>query len=126
MAVALENVLLPVYFPIQIPVIKGADRPFDGFWNDEKLFFGLDNFGNSAHIYQVGTSPTSDKVPASLHLLEIVRRKPGQLTLVQVAPLTNLATALLVDPDFTKDVKEIFIMGGNYKGTFASSLVSTE
>lgn len=100
----------------QIPVVKGADRPFHGNWEQEKLYFGTDNFGDVARYYQVGPNTLKGDHTAALQLLKMVREKPGQLTLVQLGPLTNLAIALLVDPDFTKDVKEIFVLGGNFRG----------
>ncbi len=36
--------------------------------------------------------------------------------LVALGPLTNLALALRLDPDFGKKLKSCFIMGGNYEG----------
>ena len=40
----------------------------------------------------------------------------GQITLVALAPLTNVALALNLDPEFPKKLKEIIIMGGNIEG----------
>ena len=40
----------------------------------------------------------------------------GQITLVALAPLTNVALALNLDPEFPKKLKEIIIMGGNTEG----------
>ena len=36
--------------------------------------------------------------------------------MVALAPLTNIATALKLDPDFGKKLKECVIMGGNIEG----------
>lgn len=40
----------------------------------------------------------------------------GEITLVALAPLTNIALALRLDPDFGSKLKEVFIMGGNIEG----------
>jgi purine nucleosidase len=48
---------------------------------------------------------------------EIVRRtmaEPGELTLVAIGPLTNLARALALEPGVARAVREIVVMGGVY------------
>ena len=37
----------------------------------------------------------------------------GEITLVALAPLTNIALAMKLDPDFGKKLKNVTIMGGN-------------
>jgi purine nucleosidase len=46
---------------------------------------------------------------------ELVRRvneSPGEITILAQAPLTNLATAVVRDPDFASKVKHLVVMGG--------------
>jgi hypothetical protein len=40
----------------------------------------------------------------------------GEVTLLCLGPLTNIALAIRMDPNFCTNVKEIFIMGGNMEG----------
>lgn len=40
----------------------------------------------------------------------------GQVTLVCIGPLTNIALAIRTFRDFEKYVKGLYIMGGNYTG----------
>jgi len=40
----------------------------------------------------------------------------GELTVITLGPLTNLAIAINIDPDFASNVKDIYIMGGNIHG----------
>lgn len=45
-------------------------------------------------------------------LIETYRNATEEIVLVPVGPLTNVATAMVLDPDFVKRVPEIVIMGG--------------
>ena len=40
----------------------------------------------------------------------------GEVTLVALAPLTNIAMAVRLEPDLGKTLKECFILGGNTEG----------
>jgi len=53
-------------------------------------------------------------------LIERVRAQPGELTLVAVGPLTNVALAMVLDPDFAANLKDLVIMGGVFAGTTGS------
>ncbi len=46
-------------------------------------------------------------------LIRRCREAPGEITLVTLGPLTNIAAALIVEPRLADWVKECFIMGGN-------------
>ncbi|NMH92355.1 nucleoside hydrolase [Pseudonocardia bannensis] len=48
-------------------------------------------------------------------LIETLRRATDPITLIQVAPLTNLAAALTVAPDILDSVDEVILMGGAWK-----------
>lgn len=45
-------------------------------------------------------------------LRDTVRAQPGEVTVVAVGPLTNLAAVLVQRPQFASEVREIVIMGG--------------
>ncbi|WXG45109.1 MAG: nucleoside hydrolase [Promethearchaeati archaeon SRVP18_Atabeyarchaeia-1] len=45
-------------------------------------------------------------------IIESVEEHPGQTTLVCIGPLTNIATAILLEPDFPSQVEEAYVMGG--------------
>ncbi|KAH6932871.1 hypothetical protein HPB50_010479 [Hyalomma asiaticum] len=121
---AQENTLrvLRVFGRTDIPVFRGADRPLDGEWNPEEHYFGDDGFGEMSAHYDVGVNAAGtaglgdDGAPAALRIIELVRARPGQLTLVLLGPLTNAAIALLVDPHFTRGLREMVILGGNRQG----------
>lgn len=48
-------------------------------------------------------------------LIEIYRQATDDIALVPVAPLTNIAAAILLDPKFVARVPEIVIMGGGHE-----------
>lgn len=58
--------------------------------------------------------PSSDE-PAALALVRLAREYPTA-TLVCLGPLTNVAIALKLDPQF--GFQRIVVMGGNYYGMF--------
>ncbi|WP_298988890.1 nucleoside hydrolase [uncultured Pseudokineococcus sp.] len=50
--------------------------------------------------------------PAAVALVEAVRANPGEMTLVAIGPLTNVALAMRLDPSFAGGLKRLVIMGG--------------
>lgn len=53
---------------------------------------------------------------ASELISRLVRANPGQITIVAVGPLTNIATVLRADPEIAHMIPEIAIMGGSLAG----------
>lgn len=45
-------------------------------------------------------------------IIETVMRNPGQVTLCPIGPMTNIAVALLKEPDLAGNIKRIVFMGG--------------
>lgn len=43
-------------------------------------------------------------------------QRPGEITLVCIGPLTNIALALKTYADFAAQVQSIYLMGGNHLG----------
>lgn len=56
--------------------------------------------------------PSGDQHAAEF-IVEQARENPGELTLACIAPLTNVATALQLEPDLGNLVDEVWVMGGN-------------
>ncbi|ADB52226.1 nucleoside hydrolase [Conexibacter woesei] len=56
----------------------------------------------------------SDRCAAQL-IVEQARARPGELTLVALGPLTNVATAVLWEPELPTLLKRLVIMGGTFR-----------
>lgn len=56
-----------------------------------------------------------EKNPAVQALIEAVADNPGEISLLTIGPLTNVGTAMTLDPDFSKNLRELVIMGGALK-----------
>lgn len=59
-----------------------------------------------------GTETTPSLPHAVDLIIQTIRSNPGQITLVPIGPLTNVAVALTVAPDIVPLVKEVVVMGG--------------
>jgi purine nucleosidase len=58
--------------------------------------------------------PLSPRLGPDL-IVEEARRRPGELTLVTLAPLTNVALAVLREPELPRLLRRVVIMGGSYR-----------
>lgn len=59
-------------------------------------------------------TPLSSRHAAEL-LVEEARHRPGELTLVTLGPLTNLALAVLREPELPRLLRSFVLMGGSYR-----------
>lgn len=58
--------------------------------------------------------PPADPGAAHEKIIALVRAHPGQVTIVAIGPLTNLALALRAAPDIAGLVAEVVVMGGAF------------
>ena len=54
---------------------------------------------------------------AATAIIDRVLANPGEMTLVAIGPLTNVAVALTLEPDIASAVKRIIVMGGAFMRT---------
>jgi purine nucleosidase len=87
----------------EVPVVRGAGMPLDPRWRRPPA--------PGAQAYD--ESPARSQ-PAAAALVERVMAEPGQLTIVAIGPLTNVALALMLEPRVAGAVREVVVMGGVY------------
>ncbi|MEZ4666344.1 MAG: nucleoside hydrolase [Anaerolineae bacterium] len=106
--------LLEIAGRSDIPVAKGADDPVAvSFGGPVPFVHGEDGQGN---IFLPAPTTKAIDQSAAQFIVEQVMSQPGQVTLVPVGPLTNIALALRLEPRIAQQVKEVVIMGGNALG----------
>lgn len=76
---------------------------------------GNNGLGDVSYKKAVGYKVNSEQ-SAEDRLINLVKEKPGEISIVATGPLTNIASAIEKDPNFVKNVKEIIIMGGDEGG----------
>ncbi|WP_159090773.1 nucleoside hydrolase [Aquimarina aquimarini] len=97
----------------KIPVYAGIDKPMLRVLKTAEHVHGKDGMGDIG-LALSGYKP--EKEHAIPVLVEKINQQPGEISLICLAPLTNIATALLLDPSIAGKVKECIIMGGIGKG----------
>ena len=94
-----------------IPVAHGADNPLAiPFGGPVPFVHGEDGQGN---LYLDPPKGKALDTPAAQWIVEQIMANPGEITLVPVGPLTNIALALRLEPRIAQNVKEVVLMGGN-------------
>jgi len=79
-------------------------------------YHGHDGFGDTNHDDEPDLKCVQESEHAVNALVRIVKSHPGEITLVALGPLTNVAMAMRLDSQFASNLKEIYIMGGNTEG----------
>ena len=93
-----------------IPVYKGADKPLRKPLDAPPDFIhGQDGLGNT---HQPDPKISYQSKRAAQFIVDIAKANPAQVTIVAVGRLTNLALAIQLDPNVTKNIKEVVLMGG--------------
>ena len=115
-----------------VPVYKGAVAPLAA-----RLFPGRRGFMVAQKSAEVDGKkvdyhpPVLDCLPpshskaqdkrAAIWLIETLMASDGDITLIPVGPLTNIALALMIEPAIAVKIKEIVLMGGAWEITNTTS-----
>jgi len=95
------------------PVFPGCAAPLVFSAEDAGFVHGADGFGDIGYLPAMRLA--NDEHAASA-IVRLARECPGELTLVALAPLTNLALALRLDPMLPSRIGRLVIMGGAVTG----------
>lgn len=92
------------------PVAAGAATPLTGPLKPPAYFVhGPQGFGE---VEAETPGRTADPRTAARFIVDEINAAPGEVTLVPIAPLTNIALALRLDPSIAGKVARVVIMGG--------------
>jgi len=120
--------LLEIIGRTDIPVMKGAAMPL--VRTREESLLWQERYGKAAYAgawderwwhepYVVPTLPEGSPTikpseeDAAHFLVRTVRQNPNEVTIYEGGPMTNLALAISLDPEFPKLAQELVFMGGS-------------
>ncbi|KAL7598410.1 hypothetical protein Lser_V15G25742 [Lactuca serriola] len=105
--------LLEVAGRSDIPVAEGSHVSYMKSTKLQVRDFahGMDGLGNQ-NFPQPKSKPIEKS--ASEYLVEQANLYPGEITVVALGPLTNIALAIQLDPTFTKNIGQIVLLGGAF------------
>ncbi len=104
---------LAARFGLDLPIYMGAGHPLQGERHVPALrVHGEDGFGDTG--LADGFPAPSASTPAWEHIAETIAAHPGEISLLAIGPLTNLALALRHRPEIAGEVREVIVMGGAF------------
>jgi len=90
-----------------VPVHLGARVPLLQSWVEASAH----GDGKGNHEWREPTQRPSDERAADA-IVRIVNDNPGEIDIVAIGPLTNIATAVALDRDLPRKARSLWIMGG--------------
>ncbi|MFD7160558.1 nucleoside hydrolase [Kribbella sp. NPDC059898] len=95
---------------VHVPVARGAERPLLAASRDASHVHGQDGLGDLG-------LPYSTRQPVDVHAVELMRQQllvsSTPVTVIGLAPLTNLALLLRTYPEAAAMIERIVVMGGS-------------
>ncbi|KAA5836907.1 nucleoside hydrolase [Saccharopolyspora hirsuta] len=93
----------------EVPIHLGCRRPMVRPWESAENVHGDGAGGLTMDL--TGCEPEPEHAVDAL--IRLAAENPGELSIVAIGPLTNIATAVVKDPDFVRNVKTLYVMGGS-------------
>lgn len=113
-AQAAQNALrvLDVAGLIDVPVAAGHPTPLQQPLVTAEFVHGKDGLGGNG-----GPAPTRSAVSESSaeQLVRLARQRPGELTILALKPLTDIALALRMEPQLPRLIRRVVYMGGAFR-----------
>lgn len=94
-----------------VPVAQGAAGPLIG--GEASYAYSIHGLDGQGNVYDGSAVRAAANVSAAAQIVEIVRSNPGEVWIVPVGPLTNIACALALEPDLPSLVAGVSLMGGS-------------
>merc|ERR1711973_869966 len=112
--VNIMRILKTVGMEDEIPVYEGAKYALVHKYQNDEEYHGPDGFNG----VEFPDHPDISKIRpnATAAILRLVAENPTEIKIITLGPLTNIATCLIIDPDFPSNLADMVIMGGNSHG----------
>jgi inosine-uridine nucleoside N-ribohydrolase len=95
-----------------VPIAQGQAHPSVKHGEAPPAFIhGADGLGNLPSRL-AASHARADERSAAQFIVDMARAAPGQITLVPVGPLTNIAAALALEPQLPQLIRNVVLMGG--------------
>jgi inosine-uridine nucleoside N-ribohydrolase len=115
----LKRPQVPVYTGAQTPLVHTAAMARESERRWGKLEYTGAFAQNPAEVKPTPGARLSGRQPhregAVEFLISEIERNPGQVTILAIGPMTNIALALRLKPEIETKIKRIVFMGGNVK-----------
>jgi len=92
---------------LDVPVHRGGEHTLSG-----KAVMWAGHEGEGVDGLETATYESGDAIDV---LIELAAADPGTLDVLAIAPLTNIATAIRRDPSFVRNVRRLYVMGGEFQ-----------
>jgi purine nucleosidase len=93
----------------ETPVFDGCAKPLLRDIVHADWYHGPDGMGILGRLFPKRPAAEGN---AALELIRRCQMAPGEITLVTLGPLTNIAAALIIEPKLAEWVKQCYVMGG--------------
>ena len=92
-----------------VQTFVGESQPISG----REVWMSGSEGKNYKNLSSLNPNPKS----AVEYLIQTVNASPQSIEIVAIGPLTNIARAIEASPDFVKNIKRVWIMGGDFTQT---------
>ncbi|XP_035429924.2 inosine-uridine preferring nucleoside hydrolase-like isoform X1 [Spodoptera frugiperda] len=93
-----------------IPIYSGAHKALVADMVSDN-FYGMDGLGDTG--YEAPLTIEIGKKPAAMALIELSEKYEGELIVVAIGPVTNIALAARLDPDFIGRLSQLYVGAGH-------------
>ena len=100
-------------FGLAAPVFEGAGAPLEGEAGAPPTWVHGENGLGDVDL-GAPLAMSAERTPAHRFIIESARRHPGEVSIIAVGRMTNLALALRADPAIAGLIKQVVVMGGAF------------